>query len=764
MKDFQKTCKELGEKFSLFYQNYEISQSFLEIEPRLKRFIESQRKWIQHLRQPEFPIAFLGTFSAGKSTAINAILGNCILPEKTKSLTAKPTIIKAGDQDRAVVHYFSQDDKIHIADFYLKEINRIRKKDQPDERDAAFRWEEKEERKKCINMLHSELKPGHKDGFRKEIQGSYQEVCHKLRVILEDWDRIPKEHAREISISDIEKYVTEESRGPGGEEPRSALVDRVEVCLSRTRLPRDIIFVDLPGLGVTNKIHRRITMDFIEEKAKAFVVCMKPTHLLEGQEIEFIERVNINDSKVLRRAFWLIGHWDTLTDGQKNEVSETFSEKISQYKFNISPDRVYRVSALNNLLYQIIAEDGSLDNSPGLQKHFDAGKLEGLTKKKALEKLKKDSFSKFREDLYHYLEKGAKNEFLIDAESAYRQIRDALFAVVKRHHDGYQSGAEDKQSIISRYSRKNGEKVLRRMKREIRESARAMRLEITSDYFTVWSDKTEEVLLSRIGEAVSGIDRLHLRDLIARGKHADRIIPRLPDEVEKILNTQRMMEDFLSENTKSAVYDQFSLQLLNNLRKTGNKALPQQIEEKFEDMLGERDFRTRISGLADCLFYDYGHTIEKTGADLIQYFAGRNGSGGKNGDRPSSRLRNKAEKGDETADSGVPDKEVFDEPTEYFLKGNSGVESVIEKGLNMYREKLTEMIRGNKENINKYTARCLKNYIEDMECRLMGLVSDEYTKDLIVEKIGGEMLVDEELEKELRKREFVDTLYTSLCS
>ena len=87
-------------------------------------------------------------------------------------------------------------------------------------------------------------------------------------------------------------------------------MDKVEVFLEELNIDNDIVLVDLPGLGVDNKRHVEFTKDYIKEKAKAFVVCMSPFKVLQGQEIEFLSQINKNNPTIIQRAFWVINQWD----------------------------------------------------------------------------------------------------------------------------------------------------------------------------------------------------------------------------------------------------------------------------------------------------------------------------------------------------------------------------------------------------------------------------------------------------------------------
>jgi len=90
--DAQKMIQHFQEYFTI----YEAVLPYLGSETNKKLIIEQKRDWMRKLRQTEFPVAFLGSYSAGKSTMINAILGREILPATNQPTTAFPTLIKKG--------------------------------------------------------------------------------------------------------------------------------------------------------------------------------------------------------------------------------------------------------------------------------------------------------------------------------------------------------------------------------------------------------------------------------------------------------------------------------------------------------------------------------------------------------------------------------------------------------------------------------------------------------------------------------------------
>ena len=164
----------------------------------------------------------------------------------------------------------------------------------------------------------------------------------KLQSLLRNFGNNEYKGKKEIALSELKNYV----EGYAG----AIYVDKVEVFLEELNIDNDIVLVDLPGLGVDNKRHVEFTKDYIKEKAKAFVVCMSPFKVLQGQEIEFLSQINKNNPTIIQRAFWIINQWDLPNKTQQEEALNGFDKRVKEYNFGINDDRKnrqFQTSALN---------------------------------------------------------------------------------------------------------------------------------------------------------------------------------------------------------------------------------------------------------------------------------------------------------------------------------------------------------------------------------------------------------------------------------
>ncbi len=74
-------------------------------DPALAPLAEPLRELGDRLREGRFHLAVLGQFKRGKSTLLNALLGEAVLPSAVVPLTAVPTFVRFGDERRVEVRY-----------------------------------------------------------------------------------------------------------------------------------------------------------------------------------------------------------------------------------------------------------------------------------------------------------------------------------------------------------------------------------------------------------------------------------------------------------------------------------------------------------------------------------------------------------------------------------------------------------------------------------------------------------------------------------
>ena len=243
------------------------------------------------LRNPDLTIAFVGGFSAGKSSLVNAFLGRYLLPESTKVTTAVPTFVRSTAEDEtAELHYLNEAEVESLGELYRKEIASLFQL--PELENAPY------------TTLLEKVKPLASEGRGRRLVEqfqTYQEQRHRRKVD-------PRGKVVTTSIIQAQEMIRDETE--------AMFLDRVVLKVSNTQIPEDVVLVDLPGVSVPNPRHREITFRFVKEEAHAVVFVLMATRLFDKDEIEIMELVRSGESRIADKTFWVLNRWDSLSAQQ----------------------------------------------------------------------------------------------------------------------------------------------------------------------------------------------------------------------------------------------------------------------------------------------------------------------------------------------------------------------------------------------------------------------------------------------------------------
>jgi len=216
-----------------------------ELPGKLNRFLEK-------CRNPEFQIAFVGTIKTGKSTLINSLLGHNYASMAVTPETAALTKFRSSPRDYVWIEFYSP-----------QEWKKL--------------WAS---RTSAADVFMSEYR-----ALGAEAQKS-QWVGHAPVY-------------KELANEDIEKELAEWS---SSRSAKHYFVREIEVGISSLpkEFPRQVVFVDTPGLSDPVAYRSEITRDYIKN-ANAVFVCVE-AQKLQKEEIETIASVfsfsSHNKSKV----------------------------------------------------------------------------------------------------------------------------------------------------------------------------------------------------------------------------------------------------------------------------------------------------------------------------------------------------------------------------------------------------------------------------------------------------------------------------------
>lgn len=227
---------------------------------------------------PDFQIAFVGTIKTGKSTLINSLLGHNYASMAVTPETAALTKFRSSIKDYVKITFYTKSEwkqlwnsRTSAADAFMNEYNELNAESQKDN------W------------------VGHKEIY-KEVANN--EIEKELQI----WS----------SSKRAEHYFVKE----------------IEVGISTLPedFPKQVVFVDTPGLSDPVAYRSEITKQYIR-KANAVFVCVD-AQKVQKDEIETISSVFSFSSHNKNKVHIIATHWDKLNNPEKDwEEQKAWLEK-----------------------------------------------------------------------------------------------------------------------------------------------------------------------------------------------------------------------------------------------------------------------------------------------------------------------------------------------------------------------------------------------------------------------------------------------------
>lgn len=224
--------------------------------------VDKMNDFLELCTKPEFQIAFVGTIKTGKSTLINALLGHNYASMAVTPETAALTKFRSSPRDYVKVSFYTKNEwkdlwasRTSGADAFMNEYNELNADSVKD------RW------------------IGHEPIY-KEIANS------DIKKELETWSS--SRHAEHYFVKEIEVGI-------------SSLPED---------FPKQVVFVDTPGLSDPVSYRSEITKQYIR-KANAVFVCVD-AQKVQKDEIETISSVFSFSSHNKNKVHIIATHWDKL--------------------------------------------------------------------------------------------------------------------------------------------------------------------------------------------------------------------------------------------------------------------------------------------------------------------------------------------------------------------------------------------------------------------------------------------------------------------
>lgn len=236
----------------------------------MQNFGDNLKKLADKVANDTFKVQIVGTFKNGKSTFINSLLGEEVLPAYALPCTAIVNEVKWGEEKKAIVHF--------------------------------------------RNPLPDKLPSGVPE---KAMQHMEKYGMKNIPPI-------------EISYKDIEKYAVI-SIGHGKEEMDfESPYEKIEVFWPLPILKNGVEIIDSPGLNEC-ATRTKVTMNYIS-KADAILFVLDATRILAADEMRVIEHT-LKDQG-FEEPFIIVNKFDVIRPREKDDMRRYVHDKLDEYTSN----------------------------------------------------------------------------------------------------------------------------------------------------------------------------------------------------------------------------------------------------------------------------------------------------------------------------------------------------------------------------------------------------------------------------------------------
>ncbi|MGD6815824.1 dynamin family protein [Metabacillus sp. 113a] len=272
------------------------------------------------VEQRTFTIALFGAFSAGKSAAANALLGEKILPSSPNPTTAAINrIVPVTDEHVHGRVAIKRKTPLQLME-ELKEIH------------PAGPFTDQPSFSSLLEDIRALLAGGALDSKRKDKLAVYEAGLQQ-----EQWG---DESVLWTDLTHFSPYVSDEKL--------AALVEEAVIYYDCPLTRRGVSLVDTPGADSLNKRHTKVAFQFIKQ-CDALLYVTYYNHPFSKGDREFVQQLGrVKDAFSLDKMFFLINAIDLAKNGQ--EAAEVKEYIESQLAFEgVRTPRMFGISSLYEL-------------------------------------------------------------------------------------------------------------------------------------------------------------------------------------------------------------------------------------------------------------------------------------------------------------------------------------------------------------------------------------------------------------------------------
>lgn len=278
-------------------------------------------------------VAIVGCIKAGKSTFINSFFQENIASMDVTPETASLTKFTYSETNSLTVSFYKQNE-----------------------------WEE----------LWKSVEESDSDKNQSVNQSVFKREFENLNANSIKNEYIDKEELF-ITCGNMAELIDRVAEYTSKKSAKHYFVKEITVGLNNKKLPKDIVFVDTPGLNDVVSYRSKITKDYIR-KANAVLVCVEASRLT-NDELTTILEVFENVGKNVDRVLILGTKLDTLNEPKKEwekQKKQWINYLIYKYKDeNIINENILGMSSFVDMKLSEIEKENSIDeNSIDIIKKF----------------------------------------------------------------------------------------------------------------------------------------------------------------------------------------------------------------------------------------------------------------------------------------------------------------------------------------------------------------------------------------------------------
>lgn len=269
------TLQSLKGKFKLLISILKMDSGTVvsaELRKQLKALKSEAETVLRKLRNNEFEIAIVGLEKAGKSTFVNALMENNLLPTKDLRCTFTSTQIEYSGDDSATVSFYT-------ADEFDKDFkDKLCKLGFPNYERYSF---DTIDEKQYLTIYESEVSDEKKRLYGDSIHEDILAIIRNVDSLSELLGRpaIPF-GADRINSGELEAYITDEAK--------ARAVKQVVIRSKKLNEMKNAIIFDVPGFNSPTELHKIQTLERMKSADAIIVVANGVSPSLTGESLKIL--------------------------------------------------------------------------------------------------------------------------------------------------------------------------------------------------------------------------------------------------------------------------------------------------------------------------------------------------------------------------------------------------------------------------------------------------------------------------------------------